>query len=218
MRKWWLEKKLHRKAPPPVLLTLTAAVMVSTGIIGLLQVRLRPVLVELARTQTQNAMAAVLERTVAEDLVHRNISYSDLVSIQREDSGAITDLTTDMAALNLLRAELVSQVLEALEQTDQSTIRIPLGSLFGSELLWARGPAIRARVLSAGTVSAEFESEFSSAGVNQTMHRIWLELSVPMTVLLPGGRTEAGVDTRLCVAETVIVGQVPDTYLQLPDK
>ena len=68
---------------------------------------------------------------------------------------------------------------------------------------------------SIGTVQAEFDSQLTSAGVNQTLHRIWLEVSVPMDLLLPGGEVETALHTRLCVAETVIVGQVPDTYLQL---
>lgn len=213
MRRRWRRRRFE--GPPPALVTLALGVLLAAAVIGLLQARLRPVVAALARAQTQNTMAAVLERTVADDLAQRGVSYGDLVTIQRDGEGAITALTCDMASLNLLRAELVSQVLDTLDDAGQSTVRVPLGSLFDSELLWARGPSIRARVLAAGTVSAEFESEFSSAGVNQTMHRIWLDLSVPMTVLLPGGGVEAEVNTRLCVAETVIVGQVPETYLQL---
>ena len=71
--------------------------------------------------------------------------------------------------------------------------------------------------MTVGTVRAEFDSQFTSAGVNQTLHRIWMEVTVPMTLLLPGGRVEVTVETRLCVAETVIIGQVPDTYLQVGD-
>ena len=89
---------------------------------------------------------------------------------------------------------------------DNATVELPV----------ARGPALRARALTVGTLSAEFESEFSSAGVNQTIHKIWLEVSVPMSVLLPGGGVEVTVQTRLAAAETVIVGQVPNTYLSLP--
>ena len=69
--------------------------------------------------------------------------------------------------------------------------------------------------MSAGTVSAEFDSQFSSAGLNQTIHRIWLRIEVPLRVVLPGGQIETMVSSDYCVAETVIVGQVPDTCLQL---
>ena len=120
-----------------------------------------------------------------------------------------------MAALNRLRVQLVREILEVLEDLDVSRINVPLGVLLDSDLMWGRGPSITARALSVGTVSAEFDSRFTSAGVNQTLHRVWLEVSVPVTVLLPGGQIEVPVETSLCVAETVIVGQVPDAFLQL---
>ena len=117
--------------------------------------------------------------------------------------------------MNLLRAALVSDVLAALDGVDVSDIRIPLGSLLDLDVLWAKGPALRVHSMTVGTVDAEFSSEFSSAGVNQTLHRIWLQVDVPLTLILPGGPVETQLETRLCVAETVIVGQVPETYLQL---
>ena len=198
----------------PILLTLAVGLGLAVLVIGALEARLRPTVAQVARTQAQNQITALLEQAVMEDLAQRQVGYADFVTIQRDGAGAVTALTTDMAAMNRLRAQLISQVLLVLDGVDVSLIQVPLGSLVDSELVWARGPSIRARAMTVGTVSAEFESEFSSAGVNQTLHRIWLELSVPLTVLLPGSRVEVPVDTRLCVAETIIVGQVPDTYLQ----
>ena len=204
-----------RRQVHPLLLTLMAALLLAAAVIGLLQAKLRPLVAEAARTQTQNTSTAVLEHAVVEGLARREVGYSDLVTIQRDESGAITALTTDTAALNLLRAELVSEVLQALEGIDVSAISIPLGSLLDFEPVWARGPSIQVRSMSVGTVTAEFESSFTSAGVNQTLHRIWLDLSVPVTVLLPGEKLEVPVHTRLCAAETVIVGEVPQAYFQL---
>ena len=87
-------------------------VLVCTAV---LEARLRPMVVLAAQAQAQNAITAVAEETVVEDLAQRGVSYDDFVTIQRDSSGTITALTTDMAALNLLRAQLVSDVLEALE-------------------------------------------------------------------------------------------------------
>lgn len=215
-----LRRRLARPRDPgpvrhPGLITLAAGCLLAWGIIQLLEWKLRPAAAEIARTQVENTMTAVIELAVTEDLARRDVSYDDLVTVQRDQSGAITALTTDMARMNLLRAELSAAVLEALEEADVSEIRLPLGSLVDFEPLWARGPDIRVRAMTVGTVSVEFESEFSSAGVNQTLHRVWLEVQVPMTVLLPGTEVEVTLRTRLAAAETVIVGQVPDTYLSL---
>ena len=194
---------------------LAVALVVAASVIALLENKLRPVVAEIAAAQAQNTMTAVVENAVTADLAARQVSYVDFVTIQRDEGGAITALTTDMARMNLLRSELTAAVLEALEGVDVSDVQVPLGSLFDLEPLWAKGPALKAKAMTVGTVRAEFDSQFTSAGVNQTLHRIWLEVDVPMTLLLPGGEVEASLHTRLCVAETVIVGKVPDTYLQL---
>ena len=200
---------------PPALLTLGVALVVAASVIALLEHKLRPVVAEIAAAQAQNNMTAVVENAVTADLAARQVSYVDFVTIQRDEGGAITALTTDMARMNLLRSELTAAILDALKGVDVSDVQVPLGSLFDLEPLWAKGPALKAKAMTVGTVRAEFDSQFTSAGVNQTLHRIWLEVDVPMTLLLPGGEVETALHTRLCVAETVIVGKVPDTYLQL---
>lgn len=200
---------------PPALLTLAVALMVSAAIITLLENKLRPVVAEIAAAQAQNTMTGVVEHAITAGLAARQVSYGDFVAIQRDEGGAVTALTTDMARMNLLRTELTAAILEALEGVDVSDVQVPLGSLFDLEPLWAKGPALKAKAMTVGTVRAEFNSQLTSAGVNQTLHRIWMEVDVPMTLLLPGGEVETALNTRLCVAETVIVGRVPDTYLQL---
>ena len=193
----------------------TDMVFITAGMGGGTGTGAAPVVAEIAAARAQNTMTAVVENAVTADLAARQVSYADFVTIQRDEGGAITALTTDMARMNLLRSELTAAVLEALEGVDVSDVQVPLGSLFDLEPLWAKGPALKAKAMTVGTVRAEFDSQFTSAGVNQTLHRIWLEVDVPMTLLLPGGEVEASLHTRLCVAETVIVGKVPDTYLQL---
>ena len=204
-----------RRGFPPALLTAAAGLGLAALLIGAFQARLRPLVAEAARAQAQNTITALLERAVSDSLARREVGYADFVTIQRDEGGAITALTTDTAALNRLRSELTGEILQVLEGVDVSAVSIPLGSLLDFEPVWARGPSIKARALSVGTVTAEFESSFTSAGVNQTLHRIWLDISVPITVLLPGERIEVPVHTRLCAAETVIVGEVPRAYLQL---
>ena len=150
---------------PPAFLTLGVALVVAASVIALLENKLRPVVVEIAAAQAQNTMTAVVENAVTADLAARQVSYADFVTIQRDEGGAITALTTDMARMNLLRSELTAAVLEALEGVDVSDVQVPLGSLFDLEPLWAKGPALKAKAMTVGTVRAEFDSQFTSAGV-----------------------------------------------------
>ncbi len=207
-----LERRLRRGLPLWVLTWLVAAGVMCAAV-RLTECALRPVLAAAARYQVRSQVTAAVEQWAARDLQERGVDYSDFVTITRNEAGEITALSADMARLNLLRAELSAHLLERLEDS-QLELTIPVGSLLPIEPTWARGPELHLRALALGTASAEFESEFTSAGINQTRHRLWLELSVPVTVLLPGGGEELTVDSRLCVAETVIVGQVPQAWFQ----
>lgn len=207
-----LERRLRRGLPLWVLTWLVAAGVMCAAV-RLTESALRPVLAAAARYQVRSQVTAAVEQWAARDLQERGVDYSDFVTITRNEAGEITALSADMARLNLLRAELSAHLLERLEDS-QLELTVPVGSLLPLEPTWARGPELHLRALALGTASAEFESEFTSAGINQTRHRLWLELSVPVTVLLPGGGEELTVDSRLCVAETVIVGQVPQTWFQ----
>ena len=207
-----LERRLRRGLPLWVLTWLVAAGVMLCAV-RVTERALRPVLAAAARYQVRSQVTAAVEQWAARDLQERGVDYSDFVTITRNDAGEIVSLSADMAALNLLRAELSAHLLERLEDS-QLELTVPVGSLLPFEPTWARGPDLHLRALALGTASAEFESEFTSAGINQTRHRLWLRLSVPVTVLLPGGGEELTVDSRLCVAETVIVGQVPQTWFQ----
>lgn len=176
-----------------------------------LNARLRPILLELALTQTANHMTAAIDQTVAEQAV----SYTDLVTLERSESGDIVALTSNMAQANALRAQLLDTALTALEGLETIELEIPLGTVFDWDLFSGRGPCVKVQVLYTGTASAEFENAFSSAGINQTCHQIIFQVSADISVLLPGKQYRTTVSTDVCVAETVIVGKVPDTYLQL---
>lgn len=197
-----------------LILTLVIGLCAGLTSVVLLGAQMRPLAAAAAKAQTQNVVNHMIEEIVLTDLGQRPLGYSDFVLIERDSRGMITALTTNMAAMNRLRGELLDHLLQEMDGIRVEDIHIPLGSLLGADLLWANGPSLNLRGMSVGTVSVEFESEFTGAGVNQTIHRIWLEVAVPLTLLLPGDRIETQVDSRLCVAETVIVGQVPDTYLQ----
>lgn len=173
--------------------------------------RLRPILFELAISQTCNYITAAVDRAVSE----QSVSYSDLVSLERSEGGDIIALTSNMAQANVLRAQLLAIALDSLKGLESMEFSVPLGTIYDWELLSARGPDIGVRVLYTGTASAEFENSFSSAGINQTCHQIVFHIKADISVLLPGRQEKTTVDTKVCVAETIIVGKVPETYLNL---
>ena len=219
-----IRRKHRRGLPPkewkqiawevyPAALTFIVAAALACSLVAVLEEHLRPVLLTAAQTQTKNSVTAVLEQAILSELERQKIGYSDLIQVERGADGTITAITTDAVQMNRLRSALMDELLSSVSKIDETAISVPLGSLVDSELLWGRGPTIKVRSFTVGSVTAEFESEFSTAGVNQTLHKIWLSVCVPTTILLPGQQIEVAVETKLCVAETVIVGKVP-SYVQ----
>lgn len=194
-----------------VLLTIFVGIGLALILIFRLNARLRPILLELALTQTANHITAAIDQAVAEQA----ISYTDLVTLERSESGDIVALTSNMAQANALRAQLLDTALTALEGLETIELEIPLGTVFDWELFSGRGPNVKVQVLYTGTAAAEFENAFSAAGINQTCHQIFFRVSADISVLLPGKQYRTTVETHVCVAETVIVGKVPETYLQI---
>lgn len=193
------------------LLSLLLGVGLALVVIVQLNARLRPLLLELALSQTSNYMTATIDRAVSA----QSVTYTDLVTLERSESGEVVALTSNMAQANLLRTQLLETALTALDGLGELEVGIPLGTVFDLDLFSGLGPEIRAKVLYTGTAAAELENEFSSTGINQTRHQIFFHVSADVTVLLPGRQYRTTVSTRVCVAETVIIGKVPETYLQL---
>ena len=117
-----------------------------------------------------------------------------------------------MAEFNRLQTAVADDVLERLGQVSASELAVPLGTLTGSPLLAGRGPKLTVKMETMGTAAAAFRDKFTAAGINQTKHQILLDVDVYVTILLPGITTYTKVSNEISVAETVIVGSVPQTY------
>ena len=135
-----------------------------------------------------------------------------LVSLERDAGGSITAISADVAAVNTLAAEVLARAVEATEQ-EELTVRIPVANLLGSAMLMNRGPAMEVDVLMLSSSSAGFRSEITSAGINQTRHQLFLDLDVQLSFLLPWRDMDTSVQTEILISETVLVGQVPESYL-----
>ena len=174
--------------------------------------QMRPLLGSLATTRVSNAVNRIVYQAVNEAIDSGQIAYEQLVSYEKDNEGRITMVRSNMAAFNHLQAEILDTVLTRISQVPTGDLSIPIGSLTGSTLLAGRGPRITVRMESVGSSEANFRNAFTSAGINQTKHQIILTVDVSVSVLLPGFRTATKVSNSFIVAETVIVGGVPNTY------
>ena len=185
-----------------LLLALTVAVVL----------HMKPVVVDLATARTSNAVNRIVVAAVNDAVDSGRIDYEQLVDFDKAAEGHVTALRSNMAAFNRLQASIADDILQRMAEVSSTDLAIPIGTLTGSPLLAGRGPCLRVRMQSVGTATARFDNQFSSAGINQTRHRIILDVDVHVSILLPGLTTYTKVSNEISVAETVIVGGVPETY------
>lgn len=178
-----------------------------------MELRLRPVLDVMATAKVENTVTLILDGVIAEEIAERGLNYNDLITMERDSSGRITALTSDMAALNGLRTRILGAVTKAVDDLKPSDLSIPVGNLTGIHILSGRGFSLPVEVVSVGAAHAEFQDQFTEAGINQTRHQILLEVTVNLDILLPGETLNTQITAQVPVAETVIVGQVPQVYL-----
>ena len=174
----------------------------------------RDVVRELAQTQVKNSTSELTNDAIAKQIANGNIAYDRLVFFEKDLEGRITALKTNMSEVNRLKTDVLNIINDEILALDASSIGIPLGSLFLPELLSGKGPAIPVHILSIRNSDASFVSHFEQAGINQTLHKLTMVVSIDVSVLALAETTSFTMESEVVVAETVIVGDVPQTFLQ----
>lgn len=182
-----------------------------------LQSRLGPVVEQYAVSRVTYLATKIINDVIDEELSNAGGVYDNLVSFEKNENGDISALKTDIVRINQLKASITSRVADELAHLDMSQISIPLGNLIGGDLFSGRGPSIPVRLVPVGSVSANFISAFANAGINQTRHQIVIDATVSMSVVAPGARASCNVNTKVNIAETIIVGSVPEGYTYIDD-
>mgnify|MGYP002579685488 FL=1 len=195
-----------------VLIWLTVVITLLLALTVAVVLHMKPVVVDLATARTSNAVNRIVVAAVNDAVDSGRINYEQLVDFDKDAEGHVTALRSNMAAFNRLQASIADDILQRMAEVSSTDLAIPIGTLTGSPLLAGRGPCLRVRMQSVGTATARFDNQFSSAGINQTRHRIILDVDVHVSILLPGLTTYTKVSNEISVAETVIVGGVPETY------
>ena len=144
-----------------------------------------------------------------------NYNYNKLVDIEKDEVGNINMVKTNIISINEITSSIANNIVKALEANEDDIIYIRMGSFTGSKILSGIGPSIPIKIASVGSVSTNLESEFTSTGINQTLHRIYLEVTCSVTILTPFKNIGKDVVNQVLLAESVIVGNVPDGYYNL---
>lgn len=169
---------------------------------------------QIAVSDASDIVTVQINNAIADIMAEQDYSGDYFVSFEKSATGEVTAISSNMARINALSAQILHQVVGATENRTIE-IGIPLGNLTGISLLMGRGPNIPVQIVVLTSSRVEFNNSIVTAGINQTKHQINLEVIVDIDILVPWGTENAQVVTEILIADTIVVGQVPDTYLNV---
>ena len=179
--------------------------------------RLEPAIEDMAAAQVADEASDLIAEAITAQMERDDISYGSVVALEKDAQGRLLALRTDMNQLNRLRNETLEIINRRITQSGESELGVPLGSVLLPALFSGKGPRLPVRVLTVSNCDAEFSSSFQEAGINQTLHRITMQVTMNITLLTPAGTQTVCVDSVVVVAETILIGQIPDTLIR-PEK
>lgn len=176
--------------------------------------KLRPAIYDLAALEAYAEASRTIHTAAEKVLTQKGVAYSDLVAVSKSEDGSITGITTDIVKMNLFKSQVTNAIDNAFSQKERAIITVPIGTATGISLLSGTGPNIDVKIGLSSSTYSNFENIFESAGINQTQHSLILNISSRVTLSLPNKRISKAVETSFCVAQTVIVGTVPNVMVE----
>lgn len=202
------QNRRHRHAALPLLMFLLAA-----GILCSLFF-LRSLSTQIAVSDAEDIVTMAVNNAVNGVMAGRDYDYNYFVSIDKDSEGEVTAISSNMAHINSLSTEILDKVIHSTE-SGTLTVNVPAGNLTGSSLLMGRGPDVPIKIIYLTSSAVKFKNNMISVGINQTKLELKLEVTVNVDVLIPWSTQSSQIVTDVLVADTVVVGKVPDTFIDM---
>ena len=166
---------------------------------------------------TAHSIALETVNRAAQKVVGEGIAYAELMEVETDSEGRVTMLRANTMRMNQLATETAILAQQELNSIDNQVIRVPLGAALGIRFLGGFGPRIGVQIVPIGAVNTHYETEFETAGINQTRHKIFLTLETSVSLIVPADSRMVSVTGTVPIAESIIVGQVPDSFVDVND-
>ena len=191
---------------------LIALALILLGLFFLADLRFRPIVETVNAYECHSAVTNIIDNAVMAELEREGADYSRLVNLTTNADGEIISLESNVMSINRLKTGISGRIERELERISAIGIDIPIGTLVGIELLHGRGFSVGMSVEPLGYATTTIISEFTQAGINQTLHRIVIQIDAEVDAIIPGYSARVPVSTSIVAAETIIVGRVPEAY------
>lgn len=177
--------------------------------------KIKPTVLAIAEIKANEIASKAINESIYSKITD-DIRYQDLYFIRTDSEGNVTLMQANTIMMNKLASEVARTVQDTIRNMKSPSIRVPLGNIFGSQLLAQYGPKININVTPIGKVNVDFTSEFQESGINQTRHKIYLIVKAQVKTIVPFSSSKILVETKVPIAETIIVGRVPNNYINVP--
>ena len=195
---------------------MTVFLIVAVGVLLILaEMRVSNVRNELMSYAARNAASAAATVGIEKSLETDRVRYADLIKFGRDGNGNIVSVTTDAYYLNKIGNNIGDEVDRQINEMKSYILRIPVGVLFSEQFINGRGPKVPLIFVMTGITTTDFDNEFTAAGVNQTHHRIMMNIKVNTYVIHSGNVTVVPYETNVCIAESIVVGITPQTFAEI---
>lgn len=199
----------NRKKILEIILIIIIAVITFIRIIN----AVRPTFITLCEVESKSIATIISNEKATE--VMSNYKYEDLITIHRDKDNNINMIEANVININEIISDIAIKIEKELKNTDRTKISIALGTFTGSKIFAGRGPKVKIVISPVGNVETDYRSEFKAAGINQTLHRIYLQVDCKVNILTPFENIERQISNQVILAENLIVGNVPSTYYNL---
>lgn len=197
-----------------LVLLVIVIMFLTCGLLIAFRMKYHDVMFDLAETQVKNSTSDLINDAIDRQIETGNIQYDRIVYFEKDLDGRITALKTNMSEVNRLKTDILNIINDEILALDTSDLGIHAGNLLLPELFSGKGFLLPVQIVSIRNSEASLHSDFTEAGINQTLHQLNMHVSVDVTVLVLGQTDSFTISSQVIVAETVIVGQVPDTLLR----
>lgn len=212
-RRLYLDVHLPRLSRRKKLAALFALLIAALGFVTVRSVMyLRELSCQMVLSDATDLMTLCINDTVARKLADTDYGYDYFVDLEYAPDGRVTAVRANMARINAMSSELLSDIVHAADGGELS-LAIPIGNILGSSLLLGKGPEIPVDITMLSSSRVDFKNELTAAGINQSKHQIKLDVVIDIDVIMPWRTVSTQVVSEILIAETVILGEVPETYL-----
>lgn len=208
------KRNLFRIKYPKFILCIISLCIVFNSILYFFNNNISPVILKIAEDRLKSEATNIIYET-ALDIYSKDFQYNEIIIIEKDDEGSITLVRADTVKLNYLSSRLILESNNKIEELKDLDIKIPIGYVSNNLVVKNIGPKVNINLEQLGNITSSYESVFESAGINQTIHKIYLNISMKLRIAIPLNSKDIEITCQFPVAETIIVGKIPTTAIDL---